>query len=396
MTGPIPFAHHEETAVSQSAHQQPDPPPGAPRPGSFKVGKVAGVPVYISYSWVIVAAFISFSFASSIDSLIPGLGSARWIGAVTFVLLFYASVFLHEAAHTLVAKALGMRVVSIVLHFFGGFSEMAGESRSPWRSFAVAVAGPVVSIGLGMVYFASPAVRDAHPLVSLIIWQLGVSNLFVGLFNLLPGMPLDGGHILEAFIWGLTRRRHVGALVAGWAGRVLAVGVLLAPLVWSYLRNSTSDLALVVWGFLLAGTLWMGATASLRAAKVRRVLPSLTARSLARSAIGVPYDVPVSELVNRAAQSGVHAVVLLDHDGKPASLVSEAALEAVPAERRPWVAASSVARTLEEGLMVPDDLEGEALLHRLSGTVSGEYLVIDHGGTVVGVLSARDVNAAFA
>jgi len=381
--------------VSQGRPPSQSPKESA-RPGSFKVGRVAGVPVYISYSWIIVAAFISFTFAGSIDALIPGLGNAKWIGAVTFVVLFYLSVFLHEAAHTLVAKALGMRVVSIVLHFFGGFSEMAGESRSPWRSFAVAVAGPVVSIALGLVYFLSPAVREAHPLVSLVIWQLGVSNLFVGVFNLLPGMPLDGGHILEAFIWGVTRRRHLGGLVAGWAGRLLAVAVLLAPLAWSYHRGSTADLALVVWGFLLAGMLWMGATASLRSAKVRQVLPSLTARNLARSAIGVPYDVPVSELVNRAVQSGVHAVVLLDHDGQPTGLVSEAALEAVPPERRPWVAASAVSRTLEEGLMVPDDLSGEALLHRLSGTVSSEYLVIDRLGVVVGVLSARDVNAAFA
>jgi len=376
--------------------EQGGAPPAAPvlrRPGSFRVGRIAGVPVFVSYSWIFVAVVISWFFATTIEAILPGLGGLRWVGAITFVLLFYASVFVHEAAHTLVAKAFGMQVTSIVLHFFGGFSEIAGESRSPWRSLAVAVAGPVASLALGLVYFAAPPLESNVPLLGLIVWQLGVSNLFVGLFNLLPGLPLDGGHILEALVWAMSGKRHVGMLVAGWVGRIVALAVVAVPLFWLVGSRDTGSLVYVVWGFLLASTLWVGATTGLRAAKVRKVLPSLSARTLARSAIGVPADLALSEVVQRATTAAVHAVVTLDHVGRPVGLMSEAALEAVPPDRRPWVPASAVSRNLQEGLMLRGDLEGEALLNRLAGEPSGEYLVVDQAGMVLGVLAARDVNA---
>jgi Zn-dependent protease len=373
----------------------PTPSPASKtRPGSFRVGRLAGVPIFISYSWIIVAVVIIYFFQATISVRLPGLGNSRWVGAITFVLLFYASVFLHEAAHTLVAKAFGMKVLSIVLHFFGGFSEIEGESTSPWKSLAVAVAGPVVSIALGTVYFAYKPLEDSHPLLSLVLFQLGVSNLFVGLFNLLPGLPLDGGHILESLVWGITGKRHVGMTVAGWSGRFFALVVVAVPLFAAVLSDRGSDfLIYLVWGFLLSGTLWVGATAGLHAARIRRVLPSLTARTLARPAIGVPGDLPLSEVVARATTANVKAVVVLDHAGAPNGLVSEAALEAVPEERRPWVAVSSVTRQLEDGLLINGELEGEALLNRLSGLPAGEYLVVDKGNVVLGVLSARDVNA---
>ena len=152
----------------------PSPSPASrTRPGSFRVGRLAGVPIFISYSWIIVAVVIIFFFQATINQIMPGLGNSRWVGAITFVLLFYVSVFLHEAAHTLVAKAFGMTVISIVLHFFGGFSEIAGESKSPWKSLGVAVAGPVVSVALGTVYFASKPLEDAHTRCSR--WSCGSS-----------------------------------------------------------------------------------------------------------------------------------------------------------------------------------------------------------------------------
>ena len=129
------------------------------RLGSLRVGRLAGVPVFISYSWIIVAGFLAVMFAANIDAIVPGLGNQRWVGAISFVLLFYGSVFLHEAAHTLLAKALGFHVTGIVLHFFGGYSEMSENERSPWRSMAVAVAGPVASIAVALVCWALPGLH---------------------------------------------------------------------------------------------------------------------------------------------------------------------------------------------------------------------------------------------
>jgi Zn-dependent protease len=369
-------------------------PDAVRRPGSLRVGRLAGVPVFVSYSWIIVAVFLAVMFAANIDALVPGLGNQRWLGAVTFVLLFYGSVFLHEAAHTLLAKGLGVHVSGIVLHFFGGYSEMSDHERSPWRSMAIAVAGPIASLAVALGCWLLPDLTSASRLAQVIVLQLAISNLFVGLFNLLPGLPLDGGHIVEALIWGITGKRHVGTRVAGWAGRVVAVSVVVIPLLYAWFKGSPSDLFLVMWGFLLATTMWGGASVALQAAELRKALPGLHARTLARSAIGVPADAPVSEVVNRAQQHRVHAVVTLDPDGRPVGIINEVALEAVPAERRPWVSASSVSRTITDGMMVPDDLTGEDLLKHLSQTATGEYLVMDRAsGVVIGVLSARDVNS---
>jgi CBS domain-containing protein len=131
-------------------------------------------------------------------------------------------------------------------------------------------------------------------------------------------------------------------------------------------------------------------------ARVRRKLPALQARALARRAVAVPHDVPLAEAVRRAQGEQAGSIVVLDQNGRPSGIVNEAAVRATPEERRPWLAVDAVARTIEPGLILPADLGGEPLVRSMQKTPATEYLLVEPDGGVYGVLVSDDVDRAFA
>jgi CBS domain-containing protein len=151
---------------------------------------------------------------------------------------------------------------------------------------------------------------------------------------------------------------------------------------------------LTVW--IVAAFLWTGATASMASARVRRRLPALKARPLARRVIAVPDDLSVAEAVRRAQEAGAGAIVVHTADDRLSGVVNETALLATPDDRRPWLPVSAVSRTLEDGLLLPADIFGEDLVRAMSRTPAGEYVLVEHDGSVYGVLSTEDVDRAFA
>ncbi|CAM5310779.1 Peptidase OS=Streptomyces tendae OX=1932 GN=GUR47_33730 PE=3 SV=1 [Streptomyces tendae] len=146
---------------------------------------------------------------------------------------------------------------------------------------------------------------------------------------------------------------------------------------------------------ILAAIIWTGAGNSLRMARLREHLPELHARALTRRAVPVQADTPLSEALRRANASGARALVVVDADGTPASLVREAAIVGVPDHRRPWVPVSTLAQDLTDGMRVSAELSGEELLDALRANPATEYLVVEETGEIYGVLSAADVERAF-
>jgi hypothetical protein len=147
--------------------------------------------------------------------------------------------------------------------------------------------------------------------------------------------------------------------------------------------------------FAIGLFLWQGASASLAVARVRAVLPDLVARQLARPTLAVPGDLPLAEAVRRAQEASAGAIVTTATSGELTGLVSEAALLAVPPDRRPWLPTSSVARAIADGLALPATIHGEELLRAMQRTPSSEYLLLEQDGSVFGVLATADVDAAF-
>lgn len=363
-------------------------------PGTFKVGTVAGSDVLVSTSWFLVAALIAIIMAPLVEQVQPGLGALKYVAGLAFPVLLYGSVLLHEASHAIVAKRLGYPVSSITLHFLGGMTSIEGEAKRPREEFLIAVVGPLTSIAVGAVaLLLLPVTPDG--LTRLAMEGLAGANLLVGVLNLVPGLPLDGGRVLKAGVWGATGSIVRGTVVAGWGGRLAAVAVLAWPLVQESVLGTPPDVIDFILALVVAAFLWSGATASMAAARMRSRIPQLVARDLARRTLAVPADLPLSEAVRRAQEAQAGGILTTTTDGRASGLVSEAALLATPEDRRPWVPTSSVARTLEEGLRLPVGLRGEDLVLALTRTPAAEYLLVEDDGSVYGVLVTADVDRAF-
>lgn len=359
------------------------------------MGRPFGIPIYVSPTWFIVAAFITYSFQSVVASLLPDLSTPlTYVVAFVFAVLLYVSVLLHELAHCVVARMYGLPVRRITLYLLGGVSEIEREPETPGREFMVAFAGPLLSLGLAGIGFAASRLIAPDTVLGVLILQLWFANLIVGVFNLLPGLPLDGGRMLRAGVWKITRKPVSGTIAAAWAGRALAVGLVVFT-VWSALVTGQEPSLMLVWSVLLAAFIWFGATQALRSARVRARIPAVNARALARRAIAVTGDVPLAEALRRAAEARAGAMVVVDHEGHPTGIVNEVAVEATPENRRPWVTAGSLSRNLEPSLVLAADLEGEPLIDAMRESPAGEYLLVERGGEIFGVLATSDVNRVF-
>ena len=373
----------------------PQASPPTPRPpGTFKIGTIAGSDVLVTSSWFVVAALIAIVVAPRVELAQPGLGAWKYVAGLAFAVMLYLSVLLHEASHALMAKHYGFPVSSITLHFLGGVTAIEAEAKKPREEFWIAVVGPLTSLAIGVtalgLWFVVPG-----GLLLMVVEGLAYGNLIVGALNLVPGLPLDGGRVLKSAVWQLTGSVHRGTVVAAWGGRVTAFAVLLWPFAQESLFGVGPNAFDFVLAIMIGFFLWNGATASLQAAKVRRRLPQLVARNLARRTLAVPEDLPLAEAVRRARDAQAGAIVTVTGDGRPVGVVNEAALMATPEERRPWLAVSTVARGVDDGLSLPVSIAGEDLVRAITSSPASEYLLVEDDGSIFGVLTTADVDRAF-
>ena len=371
----------------QQTRREPRPP------GTFRIGTIAGSDVLVSSSWFLVAALIAFVMAPRVEQTEPGLGAWKYVAGVAFAVVLYLAVLLHEASHAFAARHYGFEVHSITLHFLGGVTAIEGEARTPRQEFWIAVVGPITSLAVGAaaagLWFVTP-----DGLLLLTVEGLAGANLLIGVLNLVPGLPLDGGRVLKAVVWRLTGRVDTGVVAAGWGGRVTAVAVLCFPLIQSRVLGLETTLLDTVLFFVIAMFLWTGASQSIAAARIRTRLADVVARNLARRTLAVPDDLPLAEAIRRAQEAEAGSIVTVTSAGRAVGVVDEAAMRAMPEERRPWVAVSTVTRTLEDGLRLPVSITGAELLHAIRRTPASEYLLIEPDGSVFGVLATADVERA--
>jgi Zn-dependent protease len=372
--------------------ERPAPRQRDPQPG-IVIARPFGIPVYISPYWFLIAGVFILLYSNSLQQAVHG--STRFVVATVFVVLLYASVLVHELSHCVVARAFDLPVRRVLLYPLGGFSEIEKEAPTPAKEFLVAAAGPAISLvlaaaGYGLGTLVPPG--TGHVLVTQLMW----ANLLVGLFNLLPGLPLDGGRMLRAGIWKLTRRPAAATIGAAWTGRVIAAALILVPFALFARDSNTNQIFDAAWLAVIAAFMWLGAGQAIKVTKVREKLPKLQARRLARRAIPIPASLPLAEAIRRADAAQARALVVVDHEDKPIAIVNESAVMATPPQRRPWIEAGSLARTLDENLVLPADLSGMALLEAVRKSPASEYLLVEPSGQVFGVLAAQDLDHAFA
>lgn len=313
--------------------------------------------------------------------------------AAAFALLLLASVLLHEVGHCVVARLFDLPVRRITVTFLAGLTEIDEPPQTPAREYAVAVAGPMVSLLLGGMSAGLLPLLPPHSLLSLLALLAAISNAMVAVFNLLPGLPLDGGRLVRAAVWQLSGDRSRGTRVAAHAGRALAVLVVPALLLAGLpaLGFGGPSASTIVLAALLGAFLYTGATGALRQARLTDRLPAATVARLARPALRVRGNLPLAEAVRQAQEAGVGGLVVVDSADRLEAVVNEAAVIATPEHRRPWLPVGDVARRLEDGMLLDPALAGEQLLAVLQRTPATEYVVQDPASGQVGVLAAADV-----
>jgi Zn-dependent protease len=373
---------------------QPSVPPQRGAGYGIVIGRPFGVPVYVSPYWFLVAALFVVFYASSLESAVRPTG-LRYLVAAVFVILLYLSVLVHELSHCAVARLFRLPVRRILLWPLGGFSEIEQEPPTPAREFLVSAAGPLMSIAIAAAGFGVLIATGPGGIPRVLLEQLILANALVAAFNLLPGLPLDGGRMLRAGIWKVTGRPATATVAAAWAGRGLAVLVVVVPLVLYRGRLSVLG-GSYIWLAGIAIFMWISAGQALRAARVRERLPALQARRLARRAIPIPGNVPLAEAIRRADAAQARALVVVDHESTPIGIVNETAVIATPEQRRPWIEVGTLARALVPGLVLSADLSGTALIEAVRRAPASEYLLIEPSGQVFGVLAASDLDHAFA
>ncbi len=341
------------------------------------------VPIYVSPISLLFMVWVGAQFNIVAHNRIFAVTDNQAYGlAAGLAVMTLVSIVLHELGHSLVAQIFRFDVHAITIYGFVGLTEFQPEPQTPFRSFVVSVAGPAVNLIIGVPALIWYGTTDPHTILG--VFALGVAwvNVGLGVFNLLPGLPLDGGSAFAAGVWKLTGDRDQSVRVAAYSGFVVAGAMAI------YGVYSSSS----YWLFL-AAILGLGAGSAVKRSRVVEKLPTILAKSIARPAVTVEANLPLSEALRRAETLGVTAVIVNDSSGRPWAIMNGGAADAVPLERRPWTTINQVSRPIEDGMRIPEDMTGQELMDRLSTPPEAESLVYGPDGRPTGVLVMVDVVA---
>jgi Zn-dependent protease len=358
---------------------------------SFRIGRIAGIPVGVSPWWLAIVALITWSLGSTyfpeeVHGIAPSVSYA--LGFASALLLF-ASILLHEFGHAIIARRHGIQVQEIDLWLLGGVSIMQGEAHEPGDELRYALAGPAVTAVVAAIFAViSLLLADSASAVlrALIDYQLLINCLILG-FNLLPAFPLDGGRVLRALLW--RHRNDIGAATATAATVGRAFGYLMIALgALEFIGGSATGLWLVVIGFFLVGAAGAQATS----AQVRAVFSGVNARSLMSTpVVAVPAEISLERAVgDYFLPHRYTAFPAVDIDGRLLGLLTLQAAEAVPRQQR---ATRQVADIIDRdpALSVTEEEDVSRLLERPAFARVGRAVVVNARQVPVGLLSITDV-----
>jgi Zn-dependent protease len=368
---------------------------GAPGPASrhprrsfgLPLGRIGGIAIIVAPSWLVSAVIIVVLATPVIRQLVRGISSPGAIAvAVLLAILLGVSVLAHELGHCLAARSLGVPVREVRLYLVGGVSELGRSPASPKEEALIAGAGPGVSALLAVICGLLVGSTDPGTVAWLLLLEMAVANAIVAIFNILPALPLDGGRVLRAGVWGLFRRRRVGTIAAVIGGFVVAAALLVWGIVEALHGTRVSLLyaaIAAVMGIFVAA----GAMAEWPVRRARRWPEEVTVASLARPVLQLPGETPVGMALGVA---GHRAVVLTGADGIAVGVLDPAGAAQLAAQY-PSSPSSLAARPVQPGMIVLADDSPEEVVERLSQEPSPFFLLVGAEGHPVGVLLRSDV-----
>ncbi|MHB8577053.1 MAG: site-2 protease family protein [Dehalococcoidia bacterium] len=360
--------------------------------GSFTIARIAGIPIRIHFTWVFVLGLVSWSLAeSAFPSSYPGWSRATyWITAVIAALLLFLSVLLHELSHSFVARARGIAVEGITLFIFGGVSQISEDARTPGSEFSIAVVGPVTSLVLGGICgLLVLAFGGTSGQVKAVLEYLASINVLLGLFNLIPGFPLDGGRVLRAIVWQRTKSLLRATVVVVGVSRTVGFLMIFVGVLITFNGGGFGGLWIAFIGWFLENA----AGAALSQMSLHNTFGGVTVRDAMRTAFRtVVPALPISSLVEDYI-AGSHERSFPVYGGSHLwGIVTLADVAHVPKERWP--------ETPVEQIMTPRERLKTALAEAPIETIVGDLqrdgvkqLVVLEGDPerVAGLISRADL-----
>jgi len=376
----------------------------------FRLGRVFGIELRIDPSWFFIFVLVTWNLAAGFGQMHPDWGGPLQFSlALAAAILFFASVLAHELSHSLVARAKGVPVRRITLFLFGGVSNIEREPPSPGHEFVIAVVGPLSSILLGVLFgalgsFAAPgrhpllanpaeAIKSFGPLATMFLW-LGSINFTLGLFNLVPGFPLDGGRLLRSLLWAATKDLKRATRYAAQVGQ--AVG-------WIFIFAGLSMVfggRVPVFGTGFCGGLWIAligwflknaAAASYQQVVIEDLLEDVPVSRLMRSDVrGVAPDLPVADLVYDWMLGTEERAFPVLEDGRLAGLVTIEDVRKVPRPNWPETRVAQIMTPAERLAVVDPRADASEALHELTRREVRQLPVVENG-RLLGMLRRRDI-----
>ncbi len=371
--------------------------PGGARPPGLLIGRIGGVPIYLGRAWAVIALVIMATFGPQVRAAIPQLGPRAYLVALLYALLLLLSVFVHEAAHAFVARRCGLPVSRVVADLWGGHTAYDAAAATPKTSALIAVVGPLANGLVALLsWWLEPSVTSLVP--RLLLGAAMIANAFVAAFNLLPGLPLDGGYLVEALVWRATGQRARGTIVAGWSGRLITVALLVWALLVPFLQGGRPDLFAAIWMAAIGAFLWMGASHAIAGGRLNRRLAAVSLAAATRPVRSVNADAPVSAVLALVASQDSRTVVVVhDPAGMPIGLANLLAAQEIPISEQAVVPVSAVTVVQPSGWSLranPGELQAADVLAAMHRVGSNLIVLVAPHGQVYGLVSAHDLEAA--
>jgi Zn-dependent protease/CBS domain-containing protein len=359
--------------------------------GNLRVGNLFGIPFYINVSWFLVLALVTWEYGNELGFVFPQLGGAAWMLGLVAALLLFASVLAHELGHSFTAIRQGISVNSITLFLFGGLASLEEESKTPGEAFWVAISGPLVSLMLFGVFTAINLFTGISGPLAAIVGLLAYINLILAAFNLLPGLPLDGGNVLKAIVWKITGKPYSGVAFASRAGQALGwIGISLGFLNLLGVSQVGS-----IWTLLVGWFLLQNASRYAQAATVQKQLSGLTAAdAVTPNSPIVSADSSLREFANNHVIGNAanwRKYLVVDSDGQLIGEIAVDAMKTVPTNDWWNIQVRELMQPVEQ-LETVDS--GESLLNAvqlLERKQLPSLVVLRESGALVGLLEKTSI-----
>jgi Zn-dependent protease/predicted transcriptional regulator len=359
---------------------------------SIKLFKIFGIEIRLDYSWFIIFSLLIYYFGFSyFPALLPNLNKGLiLVITIITVLLFFFSILFHEVSHSLVAKSKGIKVSRISLFIFGGMSEIEKEPDKPSTEFLMSIAGPIASFVLSGVFAILWFFTRNIPAISIPAGYLTVINLVLGIFNLLPGYPLDGGRVLRSIIWKVTNNPKKATFIASTVGRIIGFLMIAVGIYFIFTNNFLNGIWLVFIGWFLQSSAYLSYRqlifdSSIKGFKVKDMMNT--------NIVAIKRDATVGEIVSDYFMKYKFGIfpVLDNHDNKKLiGLISIHDIKSVPREQWDSTNAMDIAEEVKENETIDSEAEANEALRQMS-KYNLNHLVILSDKKLKGMITKSDI-----